>query len=269
MGPISVSTVDVSVVIPCYNAADTLSRALGSVASQSRHPVEVIVVNDGSLDNVREVVDEAQRMNPPYRIQLVERQTNSGAAAARNLGWELATARFIAFLDADDEWFPEKIERQYDIMVQNPHVVLSGHLYTHLVCPKPHSVRISRHVTVSLQQLLFRCVFSTPSAMIRRDVTTRFRTEWTHSEDYLLWMETVARHGPALLIKEPLVRLHKAAYGEAGLSADTCEMQRGQVRAYRLLRSTSTISIPQYLVALAWSYIKYGRRRAILAMRAR
>jgi hypothetical protein len=100
--------------------------------------------------------------------------------------------------------------------------------------------------------------------MIRRDVATRFRAEWTHSEDYLLWMETVARHGHALLIREPLVRLHKAAYGEAGLSANTHAMQQGQIRAFLHLRSTGVISRLCLVVALTWSYVKYVRRRMVL-----
>ena len=258
------SSVDVSVVIPCYNSARTLGRALMSVANQTRPPREVIVVNDGSNDNVREVVDTALQVGPPFQILLVERPVNDGAAVARNRGWEIATSHYVAFLDADDEWLPHKLERQYDVMQRHPEAVLSGHLFTHSDTPFHQPLEAPTPKKVSLERLLFRNVFSTPSAMIRRDVATRFRAEWTHSEDYLLWMETVARHGHALLIREPLVRLHKAAYGEAGLSANTHAMQQGQIRAFLHLRSTGVISRPCLLVALTWSYIKYVRRRMVL-----
>lgn len=263
------SSLDVSVVIPCYNSAKTLGRALWSVAHQTRLPLEVIVVNDGSDDDVHEIVEEALSVNPPYKISLIERPINDGPAVARNRGWEIATSRFVAFLDADDEWFPHKLERQYEVMVGHPEVPLSGHLFTLSDSPDCNPSKAPLPENVSLQRLLFRNVFSTPSVMIRRDVTTRFRAEWTHSEDYLLWMETVAHHGHALLIREPLVRLHKAAYGEAGLSADTRAMQWGQVRALLHLHSTKVISLPQLVVAIAWSYTKYVRRRLTLLMRLR
>ncbi len=97
----------VSVVIPAYNAEAVLPRALESVFQQT-HPVEeVIVVNDGSRDRTAEVMAS-------YGAKIIGIHTdNRGAAAARNSGIQRATSHWIAFLDADDEWHADKMERQW------------------------------------------------------------------------------------------------------------------------------------------------------------
>jgi glycosyltransferase involved in cell wall biosynthesis len=94
---------DISVVIPAYNAARYLGDALASVAAQTRAPVEVIVVDDGSTDATAEIAAAAGAR--------VIRQANGGASAARNAGVAIAHSPWIAFLDADDRWLPRFIER--------------------------------------------------------------------------------------------------------------------------------------------------------------
>jgi len=98
--------VNVSCIIPCYNAERFLRDALESVFAQTLPPAEVIVIDDGSTDRSAEVA-----ARDAGRITYV-RQDNAGPAAARNRGVELARGEFIAFLDADDLWHREKLERQ-------------------------------------------------------------------------------------------------------------------------------------------------------------
>jgi glycosyltransferase involved in cell wall biosynthesis len=99
-------TFDYSVVIPAYNAADTIAPAIESVLAQTVQPKEIIVVDDGSTDETAAVVGEMAS-----RITIV-RQPNRGPGAATSAGIALATAPYIATLDADDLWLPGKIERQ-------------------------------------------------------------------------------------------------------------------------------------------------------------
>jgi glycosyltransferase involved in cell wall biosynthesis len=99
----------VSVVIPAYNAAGTLPRTLASVCAQTHRAIEVLVVDDGSTDQTANIVLQACRIDP--RIRLI-RQANLGVAVARNRGIEAAHGAFIAVLDADDLWHPEKLSRQ-------------------------------------------------------------------------------------------------------------------------------------------------------------
>jgi len=262
-----VNRADVSVVIPCFNSASTLGRALASVVAQSLPPREVIVVDDGSTDDVASVVEHVRAARPHFDLRLSRRESNHGPSVARNHGWDLATSTYVAFLDADDEWFPSKLEIQFDLMRSHPTLVLSGHRYTESLVPMTTTLPVSTRV-ITLRRLLFRNYFCTPSVMISRDAKTRFRREWTHSEDYMLWLETVAAHGPALLVDAPLVRLHKAAYGASGLSSATRAMQSGELRAYRQLHRSGAIGRTRLAMALCWSSLKYLRRIAILRMRS-
>ncbi|QTN30415.1 glycosyltransferase family 2 protein [Rhodoferax sp. AJA081-3] len=121
------TTAPVSVVVPCYRCAATIARAVSSVAAQTLRPAEMILVDDASGDATLQQLHTLQAQHGPL-IRVVALAANAGAASARNAGWNLATQPYIAFLDADDTWHPQKLEIQYRYMQQHPEVALSGHL---------------------------------------------------------------------------------------------------------------------------------------------
>ena len=96
----------ISVIIPTYNRKHTLNRAIHSVLSQTSQPREIIAVDDGSTDGTKEWL---AKMYPAIRYI---HQSNSGVSAARNVGIKTAQGDWLAFLDSDDEWLPQKLERQ-------------------------------------------------------------------------------------------------------------------------------------------------------------
>jgi len=102
----------ISVVVPAYNAVRTLPATIASIGSQSVAPLEVIVVDDGSKDDTAELAGSLGA-----RVVV---QANAGHAAARNTGIAVAEGRYVAFLDADDLWLPDKLERQLDEIGRNP-----------------------------------------------------------------------------------------------------------------------------------------------------
>src|SRR5579859_7632126 len=109
----------VSVVIPVFNNAPTIERAVASVLAQCFDgEVEVIVVNDGSTDGSTDIL-----RGFGDRIHVIE-QANRGAAAARNAGVAVATGEYVAFLDADDEWLPQKLAKTVPVLEGSPAVVL-------------------------------------------------------------------------------------------------------------------------------------------------
>ena len=113
---------DISVIIPCYNSADTLERAIKSILGQTRQPKEILIIDDASTDKTKEVLE-------PYRkyITLIKHEVNRGAAAARNTGIEAAKGSLVAFLDADDAWRPKKIEEHVQFMEEtNAHISCSS-----------------------------------------------------------------------------------------------------------------------------------------------
>src|SRR5262249_44002403 len=97
----------VSVVIPAYDRAHTIERALSSVRRQSHSPLEILVVDDASSDTTREVVGRID----DSRIRVLGLERNHGPAGARNAGVAAAKGRWIAFLDSDDEWAETKLEK--------------------------------------------------------------------------------------------------------------------------------------------------------------
>lgn len=106
----------VSVVIPTYNRAGLLGRSIRSVLNQSYTDFEIIVVDDGSSDDTRDVVAEFV----DQRITYVRLSKNIGAGGARNVGIRMSRGKFLAFQDSDDEWLPEKLTRQMSTFEQGP-----------------------------------------------------------------------------------------------------------------------------------------------------
>ena len=104
----------VSVIIPTYNRSSVLSRAIDSVLRQSDRDFELIVVDDGSTDNTKNLIEQ-------YSDQITYiYQDNEGVSAARNLGLKHATGEWVAFLDSDDEWKKKKLEKQIAFIEKNP-----------------------------------------------------------------------------------------------------------------------------------------------------
>src|SRR5437868_11083365 len=122
----------VSIVIPAYNAAATIRRAVDSALAQTYHPIEVIVIDDCSQDATSEIMSTYA----DERIRFLRLPYNHGAGGALNPGIAIAKGEYIAFLDADDEWLPEKLAIQIPVLERNPratmvncgcrHVDLSG-----------------------------------------------------------------------------------------------------------------------------------------------
>ena len=98
----------VSVVIPSYNSSSYIMDAVKSVLNQTYDNLEVIIADDASTDDTRAVI---RKIREP-RVKLIERTENGGAAAARNSAIRAATGRYIAFLDSDDYWLPDKLSKQ-------------------------------------------------------------------------------------------------------------------------------------------------------------
>lgn len=116
--PVSVTALRLSVIIPAYNYAKLLPRALASVLDQMDEQVELVVVDDGSTDDTPVVLNEA-RMLHGERLRVV-RQANAGAAAARNHGLRISRGRHVLFLDADDELLPGALPAVLNILAEQP-----------------------------------------------------------------------------------------------------------------------------------------------------
>jgi glycosyltransferase involved in cell wall biosynthesis len=192
----------VSVIIPTYNRAQRLGKAIDSVLAQSHQDFELIVVDDGSEDNTDELIGN-------YNSDIVYiRQENSGAAAARNRGVEKARYNLLAFLDSDD-WFAEnKLETQIEAMNRNPSCLIShtneiwyrnGQILNQKLKHKKSSGDI-------FAQSLELCAVGMSTIMIHKEIFDRygfFDEGYPCCEDYEFWLRISAEE-KFLLVEEPL-----------------------------------------------------------------
>ena len=251
----------VSVVVPCFNSAGTLARALRSVALQSLPPLEVIVVDDASSDASADVA-LSWGASSSVPLVLVRLPHNSGPAAARNAGWARAQGEFIAFLDADDAWHPQKLGVQHNVMLASPDLSLCGHGF--LVEPDEDAPYAEIFAVggqdLGRAEMLTRNRLPTPSVMLRRDLKERFREDQRLSEDYLLWLEVVLGGGRARWLDVPMLRLFKSSYGEGGLSVRLWPMERAELQLFARLRRSGLLSTGGYVRAAGLSFAKFLRR---------
>jgi glycosyltransferase involved in cell wall biosynthesis len=112
----------VTVVIPCFNAAPTVAASIASARAQSYRPIEIIAVDDTSRDDTLVVL----RREAGSDLHVIACDVNGGAAAARNRAIAVAQGKFLAFLDADDTWMPDKLERQIALLEAHPDMVMAG-----------------------------------------------------------------------------------------------------------------------------------------------
>ena len=261
--------VPVSVVVPCFRCAGTIERAVASVADQTMRPAELILVNDGSGDHTSQVLQGLRDRYGEW-VQVVELPVNQGAAAARNAGWGMARQAYIAFLDADDAWHPQKLEIQYRYMVEHPEVALSGHLNHQLPAMSPipsGQVALAGVKVLSLWTVLFKHQFVTPSVMVKANIPFRFDAGLRYMEDHRLWLDVVGSGLPTVKLLVDLVAIYKPAFGAGGLSANLWGMEKAELSNYRYIYQQNKISLPVFLLLQVYSLTKHVRRLGLVAFR--
>lgn len=205
----------VSVIIPVYNGERFIRRALDSVFKQT-YPSQVIVVDDGSKDSTREIIAEEYGES----VMLI-RQQNGGPAKARNAGLRVATGEFVAFLDADDWWEPEKIENQIRVLSAHPDAVGN---YTGLRIMSDKGVHLGDRKPVDpaiLSPTLRWCNPGLPpsSALLRKSAVNRlgggFDEDLLGSEDWNFWFRLKAE-GSFCVCPEPLTYYQTSPTGLSG-----------------------------------------------------
>lgn len=202
----------VSVIIPTYDSAHCIQRAIQSVQSQTFKDMEIIVIDDGSTDNTEAIV----RSISDERIRCIRCETNRGAGAARNEGLKVARGKYIAFLDSDDEWLPEKLEKQVNLMEVLPldyGISYSGSISCWDGSKRQDiACRADKKYSGDVYKawLLSRFACATPAVMIKRDCISKvglFEEQLKRMQDADYWTRIFKVYKCAV-IEEPLVKIH-------------------------------------------------------------
>lgn len=207
----------VSVIIPAYNAQDTIARALNSALEQTLPAAEIIVADDRSIDDTTAIVRMMARSEP--RIRLIEQPVNGGPSRSRNAAIRAATGEWIAILDADDAWMPNRLEIMVEAASRH-HADLVGDnqlLYdavaeevTRTGFPTERQIRLIRPIDAFEQEIKLGAEFSYGilKPIIRRSFLLRHRLQYNedmrYGEDLLFLAEVLLSGARAVLIPEPL-----------------------------------------------------------------
>ena len=194
----------VSVIIPTYNRARKVVRAVASVLYQTFRDYEIIVVDDGSTDGTLEALTPVR----PH-IKYLSHPRNLGVSSARNTGIQASQSPFIAFLDSDDYWMPEKLAVQVDFFEQHPEAVAcqTEEIWIRKgrrVNPRKKHLKPSGNIFGPSLKL---CLVSPSAAMLRKSLLNEvglFDTDLPACEDYDLWLRIACKH-PIYLIDRPLL----------------------------------------------------------------
>lgn len=195
----------VSVVIPAYNAEKVVAEAVESAMGQTYKNIEIIVIDDCSKDGTYQVLEFLAEKDS--RVRICKNEQNSGVSETRNRGVAMAKGEYVAFLDSDDKWREDKLERQMKLFEEHPdcpvtytgvsHMDAAGNMYGYV---------LSVPESVGYKKLLRQNVIICSSVVAQRDVLLKYpmRHDKMH-EDFAVWLQILRDVGDARGVKEPLL----------------------------------------------------------------
>lgn len=240
----------VSVIVPAYNATATLGDTILSVRNQTFTDWELIIVDDGSQDGTFALAE--RHAIEDDRIRIIRRAENGGISKTRNQGISAATGRYIAFIDADDVWLPEKLEAQLQFMQENE-AAISCHAYRRFSdITKPGKILRAPH-RITFDTLVGNSCVGMLTSMIDREKCgdiIRFNENLTGHEDLALWLELTRQGFDILFLDRDLARYRITPGSESSVKI------RAAWRTWVIYRDVANLPTAQAARAMA----SYGLR---------
>lgn len=247
----------VSIIMPAYNVADVIGDSINSVLRQSYEEWELLIADDCSHDTTRETIEKFEVQDS--RIKLIRLEKNGGPAAARNAALLNARGRWIAFLDSDDLWMPEKLELAIAYAIANKAALLytgfrrmsaDGSLLTDQIhVPK----------SVGYRDLLGNTVIATSTVLIDRTLVGHFFMRQTYYDDFDCWLQILKQGFVGHGLDLDLMRYRIMS---SSVSRNKWRSAKHVWRAYRDLERLSVLSAVWYFMRYSINgYLKYRKFR--------
>ncbi len=238
----------VSIITPAFRAASFIGETIKSVIAQTYPNWEMLIAEDCSPDDTREVIRQWALAEP--RVKLVAVERNGGPALARNAALELAEGRWIAFLDSDDLWLPDKLERTIaHAQAHQAALVFTG--FRRISADGSatgHYVSVPR--TLSYQQLLGNTAIATSTVLLDRNVVGEVRMKKTYYDDFDCWLQILKRGHLAFGLDQDLMR-----YRVMNQSVSR-NKRRSALHVWRAYRDLEKLNLPLSL----WYFSRYAVR---------
>ncbi|MRX73675.1 glycosyltransferase [Bacillus lacus] len=242
----------VSIITPSYNSSKYIVETIRSVQAQTYSNWEMLIVDDCSKDQSREIIGQEAKKDP--RIKLIELEVNSGAAVARNTAIQRAKGHYVAFLDSDDIWKPQKLEKQIAFMEQNDYAFT----YTKYELMDEHSQKLNKTIEIpddiTYHGLLKNTIIGCLTAVVNVEKTgpiemPNIRTR----QDLALWLSILKRGIKAHGLQENL-----ATYRIVPGSISSNKLKAAK-QNWKVYRQVEKLSLPYAMFCFssyAWTSIK-------------
>lgn len=217
----------VSVIMPAYNASKTIHEAIESVIGQTYSDWELIVINDCSKDDTLDILKTYAKDDA--RIKIINNDVNSGVSISRNRGVQAAAGEYIAFLDSDDMWRNDKLQKQTDLMNRKKAVIsYTASSFINEVGQTYGYVMPAENRT-NLDTLLKKNLLSCSSVMIRASIMKKIKMPGDEMhEDYYVWIKVLRKFKYAYGINEPLLIYRMSSNSKSS----------GRIRSARMIYNT-------------------------------
>lgn len=205
----------ISIIMAAYNAEKTIEQAINSVLSQTYPDFELLVVNDCSTDKTAMLAEAIVKKDD--RVRLISNEKNSGVSYTRKHGLEEASGEWVAILDSDDAWAPEKLEKQINLQKKtNADLLFTGSAFMD-ADGKPIDWYLAAPAEVTYRQLLKQNVLSNSSALVRKELYAKYYAvgDGMH-EDFALWLNILKDGRKAYGVDEPLLIYRIAKSSKSG-----------------------------------------------------
>lgn len=249
----------VSIIMPAYNAKRYITASISSVQNQTWENWELIVIDDCSTDDTHEIISKF--VTSDSRISLIKNSKNSGVAVSRNNGVQHAQGDWIAFLDSDDCWAPEKLERQLTLA----HAHHASFTFTGSSFMNEQGEILGYYLSVPEQityrELLKQNIISCSSVLIRKELILPYSMESSEHmhEDFAVWLKILRDYQiPAYGLNQPMLIYRVSASSKSGNKIKAARMT---FRVYRYIGLSLPLAIYNWFYYTRRSLRKYRRLR--------